>query len=432
MVESILIKDASWIVTQNPKREILKNNSIYIEGNKIVEIGKLKTKADITIDGTNKIVIPGLVNAHTHVAMTLFRGVADDLPLMEWLKNYIWPMEAKLKPKDVYYGALLGCLEMIKTGTTCFCDMYLHMKNIANAVLNSGIRGALSPLILETLPENLTGLKVAKDFLQFTKKIKTDRITPWLGPHSTYGCSASLLKKVREFSKREGLRINIHVSESKKEISEVKQKHRKTPIEFLNDLDFLSPDVTAAHCVYPIKNEIKILREKNVKVVHNPVSNMKLASGIAPIPEMLENNICVGLGTDGASSNNSLDMFQEMKFAALLHKVNKLDPTVIPAEKVFEFATIDGAKALGLENQVGSLEVGKKADVVIMDIKKPHITPISSEHSIISHLVYTITGNDVETVIADGKVLMKDGKVLILNEEKIYSDTNKLVSSLLA
>jgi 5-methylthioadenosine/S-adenosylhomocysteine deaminase len=319
---------------------------------------------------------------------------------------------------------------MIKSGTTCFGDMYFFADEVGRAVELSGIKSLVSSVVVDLLPENIAGLKVLTETLKKVRQLNCSRVIPWIGPHSPYSCSEETLKKVKEISKKEKLRINIHLSESESEIEEIKNKYEKNPVEFLDDLEFLDSSVVAAHCVHLTEKEMKILREKDVKVVHNPVSNMKTASGVAPVPEMLQKKICVALGTDGAASNNCLDLFQEMKFAALLHKINKLNPTVIPAERVLDFATVNGARALGLESQIGSIETGKKADIIILNVKKPNMTPILSNHSITSHLVYSATGNDVETSIVDGKIIMENRKVLTLKEEDVIEKSQEVAEDL--
>ncbi len=424
---SILIKNASFIITQNPKRQILKGVDIFVKDSRIAEIGKgVSRRAEHIIQGKKKLVLPGLINSHTHLAMSLFRGMADDLPLAEWLRDHIWPMEMRLTPKHIYYGTLLGCIESIKSGTTCLGDMYFGADEVARAVESSGLKALVSSVVVDLLPESKAGIKVMKKTLRKLKALKSDRVRPWLGPHSAYSCSEETLQKVKEISMGEGVRINIHLAESKSEVDEVVEKHGKKPVEFLDEIGFLSPNLTAVHCVQLTRDEIETLKRTDVKVVHNPCSNMKLASGIAPVPEMLEKGICVALGTDGPASNNRLDIFQEMKVAALLHKVNKLDPTVMPAEKILDIATINGAKALGLEKEIGSLETGKKADIAIMNLDRPHLQPIVSDRSLISHLVYSATGDDVETVIINGEVVMKNRAILTVDESKVLDSVNKL------
>ena len=423
----ILIKNATFIITQNPKRQILKGADILVEGSRIAEIGVgIAGKAEHIIRGKERLVLPGLINPHTHLAMSLFRGMADDLPLAEWLRDHIWPLEMRLTQKHIHYGSLLGCIESIRSGTTCVGDMYFGAEEVAKAVKSSGLRAMISSVVVDLLPESKAGIKVMKKTLGKLKALRSDRVRPWLGPHSAYSCSEETLREVKEISVEEGVRINIHLSESKSEIDEVVEKRGKRPVGFLDEIGFLSPNLTAAHCVQLTGDEIETLRKKGVKVVHNPCSNMKLASGIAPVPEMIEKGICVALGTDGPASNNRLDLFQEMKVAALLHKVNKMDPTVMPAEKILDLATINGGEALGLGKEVGSIQVGKKADMVILNLDRPHLRPIVSDRSLTSHLVYSATGDDVETVIIDGEIVMKNRKILTVDEDEILKRADEL------
>jgi len=432
MVESILIKDVSWVVTQNPKREILKDQSVYIEDGKITKIGKIDEKADLILDGKNKLVMPGLINTHTHLGMTVLRGYLDDMELQAWLKKS-WSVESKLTKEDVYLSSLLGCIEMIKNGITILNDMYFFGDSVLKAVDESGMRGMFSQAILDTpFMESKT---IDGSFSILENLIKkwggNNRTLLSIGPHAIYTCSKDTLIKTKEFAEKHNLLIHTHLSETKKEVEDCKKKIGKTPVEYLDSINFLSQNVIAAHCCWVTEEEIKTLKKYDVKVSHCPVSNLKTTSGIAPVPGMISNGLCVSLGTDSAASNNRLDLFQEMKFAALLHKLNTNNPTVIPAQTALDLATINGAKALGLENQIGSLEVGKRADLIIFGLKKPHLTPISSKESVVSHLIYSATGNDVETVIVDGKIIMKNKKILTVDEEKTYKDINELVTRLL-
>jgi len=427
----ILIKDGH-IVTMDPRRRVIKGGSVAIEGNKIVYVGRDPgEKADIVIDARGKIVLPGLINAHTHLSMTLLRGIADDMPLMEWLNTKIWPIEKNLTPEDCYVGALLGCLEMIKSGTTCFADQYFYMDRVAEAVEKSGIRGVLSHGIIELgdpergKTEIQTGEKLVKEW----HGKAGGRILTMFGPHAPYTCSPECLMKVKELAGKHGVGIHIHLSETRDEVHQSLEKYGKRPVEHLDSIGFLGQEVLAAHCVWLNEKEIDTLRRRKVKPVHNPVSNMKLASGVAPVPEMLSAGIPVALGTDGATSNNTLDMFEEMKFGALLSKVQKLDSRKIPALTALEMATINGAKALGLEKDLGSVEVGKLADLVLVDVKKPHLSPL---HNAISHLVYGVTGRDVDTTIVHGKILMLNREVLTLDEERVLRDAQEAADELLA
>ncbi len=427
----ILVKDAC-VVTMNPGRQVIERGSVAIEGDKIVAVGdEFKDKADRVIDACGKVVLPGLVNAHTHLAMVLQRGLADDLPLMEWLATKVWPFEQNVKDKDCQVGSLLGCLEMIKSGTTCFADQYFKMDQVARAVDEAGVRGVLSYGMIDMGDQKKreSEVRISQDFVKdFHGKAK-GRITTMLGPHAPYTCSKECLLEVKELAKKFGVGIHIHVSESRDELKQITEKYGKRPVEYLDSIGFLGPEVLAAHCVWVNDSEISILRDRGVKPVHNPISNMKMGVGVAPVPEMLAVGIPVALGTDGAASNNSLDMFKEMKAAALLNKVHKMDPVVIPAASALEMATINGAKALGLQDQIGSIEAGKRADLIIVDMRKPHLTPV---HSVISHLVYSATGGDVDTVMVDGKMLMEGRKVLTLDEEKVLEQAQRTSDELLS
>jgi len=414
----ILIKDAR-IVTLNSSRQVIERGSVAIEGERIVAIcEEFKDKADKVIDARGKAVLPGLINAHTHLAMVLQRGLADDMPLMEWLSTKVWPIEQRMKDKDCKVGAQLGCLEMIKSGTTCFADQYFNMDQVARVVEESGIRGALSYGMIDNgdSKKREIEVKISQDFIKDFHCKANGRITVMLGPHSPYTCSKECLMEAKEMAKKSSLGIHIHVSESRDELKQVTEKCGKRPLEYLDSIGFLGPEVLAAHCVWINDAEISILRDRGVKPVHNPVSNMKMGVGVAPVPEMLSLGIPVALGTDGAASNNSLDMFREMKAAALLNKVHKMNPVAVPATAALEMATINGAKALSLQDKIGSIEVGKKADLIIIDMEKPHLKPMNN---IVSHLIYSANGADVDTTIVDGRVLMEERKVLSLNEEKV-------------
>jgi 5-methylthioadenosine/S-adenosylhomocysteine deaminase len=414
------------------KRRVFERGSVAIDGDKIVAVGKsVKEKADIVIDAKGKVVLPGLINAHTHLAMVLLRGVADDMELMSWLETKIWPIEKNLRAEDCYVGALLGCLEMIKSGTTCFADQYFFMENVARAVEEAGIRASLSYGIIEfddpkrRESELRTGEKLVKECEGAAK----GRITTMFGPHAAYTCSSECLIKVKELAKKYKVGIHTHISETQAEVKQITKKYGRRPVEYLDAIGFLGPEVLAAHCVWVTEHEIKILKERGVKPVHNPISNMKTASGVAPVQEMLDAGIPVALGTDGAASNNALDMMNEMKFAALLNKVHRLDPVIVSAAATLEMATINGARALGLDKKIGSLEEGKKADIIIVDFDKPHLAPL---HNVVSHLVYSAVGGDVDTTIVDGKILMQGREVLTLDEDKVLERAQKTSEDLLA
>lgn len=414
------------------KRRVFERGSVAIEGDKIVAVGKdVKEKADTVIDARGKVVLPGLINCHTHLSMTLLRGVADDMPLMQWLETRIWPIEKNLRAEDCYVGALLGCLETIKSGTTCFADQYFFMEHVARAVEEAGMRASLSYGIIELgdPKRRESELRAGEKLVKECQGKAEGRISTMFGPHAPYTCSPECLMKVKELAKKYKVGIHTHVSESQDEIKQITEKYGKRPVEHLDAIGFLGPEVLAAHCVWLTEREIKILKERGVKPVHNPVSNMKIGCGVAPVPEMLAAGIPVALGTDGAASNNALDMFNEMKFAALLNKVHKLDPVAVPAPSALEMATINGAIALGLQDKIGSLEAGKKADIVLVDLKKSHLTPL---HNVISHLVYSALGCDVDTTIVDGKILMQGRKVLTLDEDKVLERAQKTSDDLIA
>lgn len=427
----ILIKDG-YIITMDAQRRILERGSVVIEGDKITAVGKdVQERADTVIDARGKAVLPGLINAHTHLSMTLLRGVADDMPLMEWLETKIWPIEKNLTAQDSYLGALLGCLEMIKSGTTCFADQYFFMEDVARAVEEAGLRAMLSHGIIEMddSKRRESELRAGEKLVKTCHGAAGGRIQAMFGPHAAYTCSPECLMQVKELAKKYKVGIHTHISETQDEVDRIMKKYGKRPVEHLDSIGFLGPEVLAAHCVWLNEREIAVIQKQGVKPVHNPVSNMKTASGVAPMPEMLAACIPVSLGTDGAASNNSLDMFSEMKFAALLSKVHKLDPTALPAQVVLEMATINGAIALGLQDKIGSLEMGKKADIVMVDMEKPHLAPL---HNVISHLVYSAVGGDVDTVVVDGKVLMRERRVLTLDEVKVVDETQKAADDLLA
>ena len=425
--KNILIKDATIISDE------IKKDSLLIQDDKIVEMSnKLgENDADEVIDASGKILIPGLVNTHTHLSMTLMRGLADDIPLDTWLNNYIWPVEAELNPEYCYAGALVACAEMIKSGTTCFNDMYFFMDHVARAADDAGLRGIISHGMID-FGDGEKRKKEFKESVRIIKKchnIGDGRIQVAFGPHSPYTCSEELLSEVKREAAKYGIRIHIHVSETKKEVSDILEAHGKRPFEYLDEIGFLGSEVTAAHAVWLSKNEIDIIKQNNVKLSHNPSSNMKLASGVSPISELLHKEVCVSIGTDGPASNNNMDMFEEMKMTALLQKVTTLDPTVLKAEEVFKMATINGAKSLGLEDQIGSIEVGKKADIVLIDAKSPQLTPFRNP---ISHIVYSANGGNVDTVICNGEILMKNRELTKLDESMILEAAQNASEELLS
>ncbi|MGB9926997.1 MAG: amidohydrolase family protein [Methanosarcina sp.] len=425
----IIIKNA-FVLTMDPEKGDLKNGTVVIEDGKILEVTEeTKESADTVIDAKNSVVMPGLVNTHTHAAMTLFRGYADDLQLGEWLGEHIWPAEAQLTAEDVYKGSLLACLEMIKSGTTTFADMYFYMDETAKAVEASGMRASLSHGLIELCDaeKGEKDLKEGRRFVRAWQGAADGRIKTMYGPHAPNTCSEEFLAKVKEEAKKDGAGLHIHVLETEAELNAMKEKYGKCSVHLLEDIGFFGPDVLAAHCVWLSDGDIEILSKRGVNVSHNPISNMKLASGIAPVHKMLERGVNVSLGTDGCASNNNLDLFEEMKTAALLHKVNTFDPTVLPARQVLEMGTVNGAKALGIE--AGFLKAGNKADVIIVDLKKPHLTPC---FDIYSHLVYSAKGSDVRTTIVDGKILMDNYQVQAFEEQKVMEEAKNAAEELVS
>jgi 5-methylthioadenosine/S-adenosylhomocysteine deaminase len=427
----ILIHDCT-ILPMNGKG-IIERGFIAIRDTKISHIESAKTssiRAKRTLDGQGKIALPGLVNCHTHVAMTLFRGIAEDKPFDEWWKEAIWPLEQKLKRSDIYIGALLGCLEMIKSGTTCFADMYFHEDAVAEAVEKSGMRAVLAPGIIEAGSRRLgeKTLKEAVKMAQAYHECADGRINIQLGPHTASTCSPELLKKVRAAASKLKVGLHLHLAESRSMVETVKKSFGLSEVELLEKIGFLGQDVLAAHCIHLSKKDMQTMKRYNVKVAYNPVANMKLASGIPKIYDLLRFGLTIGIGTDGAACNNSFDMFESMKFAALLQKIFYMNPAVLPAEKVLRMATIEGAEALGLEKEIGSLEVGKKADLILVNLEEPHLTPL---HDIYTNLVYSAGGSDVDTVIVNGKILMENRKVRTLNEIEVMEEARRTAKDLI-
>jgi 5-methylthioadenosine/S-adenosylhomocysteine deaminase len=388
-------------------------------------LGK-KFHAKHTINALDSLVMPGFVNCHTHAAMTCFRGMADDLELMDWLNNYIFPAEANNVNKELaYWGSLLACAEMIKSGTTTFCDMYIFEDETARAAKQAGLRCLLGEVLFDFPSPNV---KSPEEGLAYTRMLiekwqKDPLVNIIVEPHALYTCSPALLTASIKLAQDYQVPLGFHLLENKAEKEQLEQKFGKGAVSFLKEINGLSERLIAFHCVSLSEDDIQLFARYGCSVSHNPASNMKLASGVAPVPDMLRAGITVGLGTDGCASNNTLDMIKEMSTAAKLHKVVRLDPTVMDAKTVVHMATIEGAKALGMGNIVGSLEVGKKADVIIIGLNKPHLTPLYNEYS---HLVYAANGADVDTVIIDGKVVMENRRLLTIDENEIMQKVREI------
>jgi 5-methylthioadenosine/S-adenosylhomocysteine deaminase len=412
------------LVTMDKDHRIIENAGIAVAGGRIVGVG---TRQEVvaryisprTVDASGRIIIPGLINGHTHIPMTLFRGLADDLDLQDWLTKYIFPAEAKnVSEEFVRAGTRLGLAEMIRGGTTTYCDMYYFEDAIADETARAGVRGVLGETIIDfPVADNKTNAEAMAYVERFVQKWKGhELITPAIAPHAPYTVSEEHLKAVKTFSDRTGAPIVTHISETKREVDDSLKAKGASPINYLARIGFLNERVIAAHVVWPQEGELTVLKRADVGVVHNPQSNMKLASGVAPVPKMIAEGLRVGLGTDGAASNNDLNMWEEMDTVAKLHKVFSGDPKIISAEEAFELATIRGAQALHLEKEIGSIEEGKRADLVIVECDSLNQIPL---YNVYSDLVYATKANDVETVIINGKIVMRDRRLLTLDEAAI-------------
>ncbi|MEP6920953.1 MAG: amidohydrolase [bacterium] len=412
------------IVTMNEGRQVVEDGGVAVKGGRIVAVGssaemRKAYSAQRTVNATGRIVVPGLINGHTHIPMVLFRGLADDLDLQEWLTKYIFPAEAKNVTEEfVRVGTRLGLAEMIRGGTTTYCDMYYFESAIADETAKAGVRGVLGETVIDfPVADNKTNAEAMAYVESFVKKWQGhELIVPAIAPHAPYTVSEGHLKAVRAFSDRTGAPIVTHISETKREVDDSLRDRKASPVDYLSRIGFLSNRVIAAHVVWPTTEELGILKQLGVGVVHNPQSNMKLAAGVAPLPQMLKEGLRVGLGTDGAASNNDLSMWEEMDSAAKLHKVFSGDPKVISALQAFELATIRGAQALHMEKEIGSLEVGKRADLVIVEADSLNQIP---SYNIYSDLVYATKASDVLTVIINGRVVMQERKLLTLDEAAI-------------
>jgi 5-methylthioadenosine/S-adenosylhomocysteine deaminase len=419
------------VVTMDPARRVLSPGAVAVEGTDIVAIGTpeeiaRRFAAAETIEAAGDIVMPGLVNTHTHAAMVMYRGLADDLALMDWLQKYIFPAEAKtVSPAMVRIGTRLAALEMIQSGTTTFADMYYFEEEAARATKAAGLRGVLGETIIGfPVPDAKTpadALARAEAFIgEFTGD---DLITPALAPHAPYTVDEPTLRAIRRLADRDKVPILIHLAETEDEVRIIRDQHQLTPTAWLASLGFLGPDVVAAHGVWVTDEDIAILKRTGTAISHNPESNMKLASGVAPVPKYLAAGITVGLGTDGAASNNDLDMFEAMRQAAFLHKVATRNPQAVPATTALAMATIDGARALGLDAKIGSLEVGKRADLIVVAMDGARQTPM---YNPVSHLVYVAKGTDVRTTVVNGRVLMRDRQMRTLDERVVLADARAL------
>lgn len=420
------------VLTWDQGIKIIENANVRIIGNKIAYIGTENQDSSgyNIIDGKGKVLMPGLVNAHTHIPMTLLRSYADDMALHTWLYEHVFPVEARLTPEDVYWGSKLALLEMIAGGTTCFADMYYFVDKIAEATAQAGLRGLLSRgLINGAALEDYSDddrLNEAVSLFNEWDGAMDGRVRIALAPHAVYTCSPQYIKAIRDTAEKLNAYIHVHVDETVKEHNDCLQQYGKTPARHLYDIGLFDLPTIAAHCVHVTDGDMNLMKEKNVAFIHNPGSNLKLASGIAPVPDALNKGLNVALGTDGASSNNNLNMWEELNLAALIHKGARLDPMAVNAAGAFKMATVNGAEALGF-SKTGQIKEGFYADMIIIDATKPHYHP---RHKLISNIAYSAQAADVETVFADGKMLYHKGEYKTLDKEKILFHVKKICKRL--
>jgi 5-methylthioadenosine/S-adenosylhomocysteine deaminase len=425
-----LVITGGTVVTADAAHRVLSNAAVAVAGTDIVAVGtadaiRRQFRGAETIDATGQVVMPGLINTHTHAPMTLFRGLADDLALMDWLNNYIFPAEAKMvSPEFVRAGTRLAALEMIQSGTTTFADMYYFEEEIAKETRAAGLRGVLGQTVIQfPVADAKTPAEALKRAEAFIIAFKGDAlITPAVAPHALYTLDGPTLKAARDLSRRYGVPTLIHLAETQDEVKTAQERLFPSPVAYLESLGFLGPGVLAAHGIYVSEPEMALLKSRGVGVSHNPESNMKLASGTAPVTAYLRAGVALGLGTDGAASNNDLDMFEAMRMASLLQKLQTNDPRAVSAQSAIDMATIGGARAMGMDREIGSLETGKRADLIIVSMSAARQTPM---YDPVSHLVYVTRGDDVQTTVVNGKVLMRNRKMATLDEAAILRDARE-------
>jgi 5-methylthioadenosine/S-adenosylhomocysteine deaminase len=421
----IVIKDVLAVLPQGAE-DVIQETSLYIEGDRIAAIGDEPAgfSEDKVIDGKDKLVIPGLINCHTHSYMSFMRNVADDLSFMDWLFGTIDPIEQQMTDEDTYWGANLAIIEMMKSGTTCFNDMQMNIHQTTRAVKESGMRAVVCRGLVGSGNDEAGQSRLRQAYEERDAAKDCDRLTFKLGPHAPYTCDDAFLKIVAEEAKKENMGIHTHLSESESEISQIQEKYGCTPIALAEKCGIFDVPAIVAHCVQVTDEDIDILKKKNVSVVTNPASNMKLGNGFAPVARMLEKGVNVCLGTDGAASNNCLNMFHELSLLTLIHKGTGRTPQCISAKEGFRIATINGARALGLEKEIGSIEVGKKADLAILDLNTPSLTP---RNNLIAGLSYSANGSEVDTVIINGQVTMEGRKILTMDEALVYHKIQDII-----
>ena len=422
----IVIKNALAILPEG-EEDVVRETSIYIEQDRITGIGQALAgfHEDKVIDGTDKLVIPGLVNCHTHSYMAFMRNVADDLSFMDWLFGKIDPIEQQMTDEDTYWGANLAIIEMMKSGTTCFNDMQMNIHQTTRAVKESGMRAVISRGLVGSGNDEGGQMRLRQAYEERDAARDCDRLSFVLGPHAPYTCDETYLKIVADEAKKNGMGIHIHLSESESEIGQIREKYGCSPIALADRCGLFDVPAIAAHCVQIDESDMDLLKAKKVSVVTNPASNMKLGNGFAPVAKMMEKGINVCLGTDGAASNNCLNMFHELSLLTLIHKGTGRTPQCISAKEGFRIATINGARALGMEKEIGSIEVGKKADLAILDLNTPSLTP---RNNLIAGLSYSANGSEVDTVIINGKVTMENRKLMTIDEQLVYRKIQEIVA----
>lgn len=425
-----LVITGKYLLTQDSGQTMIENGGIAIAGDRIIETGDGRALLDkypgaTAIVEEHGLIMPGLINTHTHAAMACFRGIADDLPLMQWLQEYIFPVEAKLTPEMVYHSTLLSICEMIKSGTTSFCDMYLFAADVARAADEAGMRAWIGEVLYDFPSPNYGALENGFTYTEelFKKYSGHELIRITVDPHSVYTCSPDLLTRLGTMAAEKNARYVIHLSENRDEVNTCMERYGCSPVRHLENLGLLGERVVADHCVMVTDDEIKLLADRGVKVAHCQESNMKLASGTAPVVKMLAAGITVGIGTDGSASNNDVDMFGEMNTVAKIHKVVRMDPTAMDAATTLKAATMGGAAVLGAEREIGSLEADKKADLIVLDLNQPHLTPI---YNPVSHLVYAARGSDVVHSVIGGRIVMRNRRLTLLDEPAILAKMGEI------
>ncbi len=424
----IVLKNILAALPRNGQDAVCRTD-IYLQDDKIAGIGEAPEEfsQDQVIDGTDRLAIPGLINAHTHSYMALLRNVADDLPFEDWLFKNIEPIEDKLEPEDAYWGACLAILEMIKSGTTCFSDMQMHIHQTSKAAAESGMRAVISRGLVGSGDNEAGQIRLKEAYEEKEAWKDCDRLTFFLGPHAPYSCDEDFQRIVAKEAAKNHMGVHIHLSESRNEAENIRSQYGASPIALAKRAGLFDGLAVAAHCVHVDEDDLNILKKCQVSVITNPASNMKLGNGFAPVPDMLKKGINVCIGTDGAASNNSLNMFHEMNLLGLIHKGAREKADCVSAREIFRMATLNGAKALGMEQKTGSIEIGKKADLAILNLRTPSMTP---RNDLLAGLCYSANGSEVETVIIDGKIVMENRRILTLDEERIYAEVSRICKRL--